>query len=1084
MQNKKKKIYRFIHILILFMLFCNMILVLPFINDNTVKAGTTYYVATTGDDGDSGDIDHPWESIDTSIDKLSAGDILYIRGGTYNEHVFINNKDGTSANWITIKNYPSETPIIDGDSPSVLILSDGYSAMPSTYGLFKLYRCDYILVDGLYVRDARTASDIVFQACNNTTIQNCHTYGSPYSGIRFTNINDAQTGAYSYDNKCLYNWVQLARHNYGSGTSNEALDIIACNRFEVAYNEVDDTNVYLGLTVKTASTNGIVHHNNLYSGEQCFYMGNSASPSSPARHQRNITIYNNWFHGGSLGSPVVGIGGETGGNYMENITFYNNIFDGTGGSAYEAFHSINPSSGVLNVENISFINNLFISVRTTTTLKAMKFSAPGSGGSFWWKNVVIKNNIFKCVGGDGILLSGLQDNHQEEMIIDHNLFYTGTEEDSVTPDWDIDSIIDDPDWVSSSDFHLQSTSPCIDAGNSTGAPSIDYDDLHRPMGGGYDIGPYEYYSETSEPNPPTDLTISSIGTTSLYLTWTKGSNAYKTRIHRKTTGYPTSISDGTNIYNGTENFFTDTGLTPGAEYYYRIWSYNGSCTSIYSTGYDSEYNTMYPNPPTSGILVLETTPTFHVNLTWTKGTGAGYTSILMKTGSYPTSYSDGTLIYNGDGTTCEYNITEGEPIYFKAWSRTSYDPPSYIKYSLTGLEFSTDLGMYINCFDEETGANLTFSVFITNHTGTELYINLSCTNTLIINTTLLPKGEDCQVIINATGYYPRVFTIDIYSSIITYLNAYLASNTTAYPYYLRVLETLYTTVDISVEDATFVIQRYEINEGDYVNISILKSDANGYVNLYLNPNVLYKVIISKTGYITELSNYIPQTPNEWGQTIEKIFKITKITDDDEPPFEEYLFNNITWSITPSGHLYHTSFLITFTILSSDNQLEYYYMRVWQYNFTSSTWTILYFVNNTDADGGTISYEVPNETGRYVADCAFKKTGYALHHLGTESSMAWVIQHLQEWMQTIPDWAYMFILTLIVAVIMGFLLTYMGTGLLTGYIGIGIYVMGLLLHPVTITVSEPSALVSEVSGWAIVTILIIVYTMGLYLWSKL
>jgi pectate disaccharide-lyase len=44
----------------------------------------------------------------------------------------------------------------------------------------------------------------------------------------------------------------------------------------------------------------------------------------------------------------------------------------------------------------------------------------------------------------------------------------------------------------SGNYHLQATSPAIDAGTSVGAPSTDFDGNPRPQGKGYDIGPYEY----------------------------------------------------------------------------------------------------------------------------------------------------------------------------------------------------------------------------------------------------------------------------------------------------------------------------------------------------------------------------------------------------------------------------------------------------------------------------------------------------------------------------------------------------------------------------------------------------------------
>ena len=45
----------------------------------------------------------------------------------------------------------------------------------------------------------------------------------------------------------------------------------------------------------------------------------------------------------------------------------------------------------------------------------------------------------------------------------------------------------------SGDYHLQSGSPCIDAGTSQYAPTTDFEGTSRPQGSGYDIGAYEYH---------------------------------------------------------------------------------------------------------------------------------------------------------------------------------------------------------------------------------------------------------------------------------------------------------------------------------------------------------------------------------------------------------------------------------------------------------------------------------------------------------------------------------------------------------------------------------------------------------------
>ena len=50
-------------------------------------------------------------------------------------------------------------------------------------------------------------------------------------------------------------------------------------------------------------------------------------------------------------------------------------------------------------------------------------------------------------------------------------------------------------------FHLLSTSPVIDAGNSVNTPPYDIDGDPRPLGNGYDIGADEYSGSPPEPNP-------------------------------------------------------------------------------------------------------------------------------------------------------------------------------------------------------------------------------------------------------------------------------------------------------------------------------------------------------------------------------------------------------------------------------------------------------------------------------------------------------------------------------------------------------------------------------------------------------
>jgi len=77
----------------------------------------------------------------------------------------------------------------------------------------------------------------------------------------------------------------------------------------------------------------------------------------------------------------------------------------------------------------------------------------------------------------------------------------------------------------------------------------------------------------TKPNQTTSFYAQTNSSSKIYLSWTKGTGANNTRIQRKTGSYPTSISDGTNVYNGTSTQCEDTGLAAGTTYYYRSWSF-------------------------------------------------------------------------------------------------------------------------------------------------------------------------------------------------------------------------------------------------------------------------------------------------------------------------------------------------------------------------------------------------------------------------------------------------------------------------------------------------------------------------------
>lgn len=116
---------------------------------------TTYYVATNGNNSFTGTINSPWASWQYGIGRLTPGDNLYIRGGTYTPFsinhsgtycgVYLSGVSGTVTDSIKVMAYPGETPILSG----VNITEAGLH-----FGIWIQY-CNYWAFKGLRVTQVR-----------------------------------------------------------------------------------------------------------------------------------------------------------------------------------------------------------------------------------------------------------------------------------------------------------------------------------------------------------------------------------------------------------------------------------------------------------------------------------------------------------------------------------------------------------------------------------------------------------------------------------------------------------------------------------------------------------------------------------------------------------------------------------------------------------------------------------------------------------------------------------------------------------------------------------------------------------------
>jgi hypothetical protein len=110
---------------------------------------------------------------------------------------------------------------------------------------------------------------------------------------------------------------------------------------------------------------------------------------------------------------------------------------------------------------------------------------------------------------------------------------------------------------------------------------------------------------TTLPSAPTDLVTDVTGDDSIGLSWISGEGSSDTLLVRKQGSYPSSRTDGVQVYFDSGTLYADTGLTPGATYYYRAWAYHTD-SDQWSDGY-AEATATTSSSGTPDIAVSPTT---------------------------------------------------------------------------------------------------------------------------------------------------------------------------------------------------------------------------------------------------------------------------------------------------------------------------------------------------------------------------------------------------------------------------------------------------------------------------------------------
>ena len=482
------------------------------------QPNSSFYVSTNGNDSNPGTETAPWRSIQHAADTVSAGSMVLVRGGIYEELVSINVSGNASDGFITFKGYPGETAILDGTH-----LTPGTRS-----GMLTIHNQSYVRIEGFEIRNYRTAEHRLAPLGISVTGAGSHiellknnvhhieqTFDGrdgPGHGANGFGIAVYGTDAKTPITDLIIDGNQV--HHLKTGSSESLVVNGNITNFRITHNVVHDNN-NIGIDVigfeRTApdpavdqARDGLVSGNlvyNITSRGNPAYGDEQSSDGIYVDGGTRILIEQNVVHNVDFGIEMAS---EHQNRATSYITARNNLIYhcNTAGVSIGGYA---PERG--RTDHTAVVNN---------TLYENDTAGTGSGEfQMQWNMAdnIFENNI--VYAGPHCLFvrnRSQTEKNRPTTTIDHNLYYCASGPQAST--WaaasatvtgfgkylestgnDLHSSFSDPYFVDpvGEDFHLKSDSPVITAGANTRLPvgELDLDGSLRVTSGKIDIGCYQ-----------------------------------------------------------------------------------------------------------------------------------------------------------------------------------------------------------------------------------------------------------------------------------------------------------------------------------------------------------------------------------------------------------------------------------------------------------------------------------------------------------------------------------------------------------------------------------------------------------------
>jgi hypothetical protein len=463
---------------------------LPF----TVRAGNIFFVATTGNDANTGVFTSPWKTILKAKNAIAAGDTAYIQDGVaqtsednFTAYISMDNNgasnSGTAAAPKALIAYPNATVTVG--------VAGGlhYGIRTPNIGTDE----DYWVISQLHIIGGTQAMDV----------------GGTGWRIIGNEMQcpgaDDQVGCFEMSDGNQVRFYGNEVHNAGiNPTSSKFYHAVYfstdSNHIDVGWNHIHDNFTCRALqfhssplcspTCGAGDTTGFnqfdLHvHDNLIHGDNCD--GINLATVDPSKG--TVEVYNNVVYHVGLMDPLQ-LGASFTCVYLAGIT--NTGAAGTG--TVDVFNNTVSDCGANNSANASGSRGAF--------------SVGGGPATLIMR---LRNNIAYQLPGEIYV-----DGSTAQMTGDHNLWF-GV---GAAPAQTTNNVTTDPLFANRalSDYHITTGSPAKDTGltivptntfEPNPGPTIDTDKdgVLRAQGTAYDLGAYEFFAGTgaTRPNPPADV---------------------------------------------------------------------------------------------------------------------------------------------------------------------------------------------------------------------------------------------------------------------------------------------------------------------------------------------------------------------------------------------------------------------------------------------------------------------------------------------------------------------------------------------------------------------------------------------------